>query len=214
MKSKTKGFLNKIRDTNIFRSYRLFKSSIYGRVVFIIAGSLILLLIVFNVVFRSVYVDFFNNTIRQNGDNISSIVEGSLYYSMLENDKAMLQRTLDIISTMSGIDEVNMYDDRDSLAFTSLAADPHNGIDPNCRNCHSDFESMFPEKEKVYRIIGDTVDCSAMQAGESSRQLLIRKPILNEKSCYTAACHYHSESDEVLGSLIIKLPLDEPGFNG
>ncbi len=193
----------------MFRSYQLFRSSIYGRVVFIIAGSLILLLIVFNIVFRSVYVDFFNNTIRQNGDNISSIVEGSLYYSMLENDKAMLQRTLDIISTMSGIDEVNMYDDRDSLAFTSLPANTDHGIDPDCRNCHSDFDSMFPEKEKVYRIIGDTVDCSVMQAGESSRQLLIRKPILNEKSCYTAACHYHSENDEVLGSLIIKLPLDE-----
>lgn len=209
MKNKIKGFLKRIADTNIFRSYQLFRSSIYGRVVFIIAGSLILLLIVFNIVFRSVYVDFFNNTIRQNGDNISSIVEGSLYYSMLENDKAMLQRTLDIISTMSGIDEVNMYDDRDSLAFTSLPANTDIGIDPDCRNCHSDFDSMFPEKEKVYRIIGDTVDCSVMQAGMSSRQLLIRKPILNEKSCYTAACHYHSESDEVLGSLIIKLPLDE-----
>lgn len=209
MKNKIKGFLNKITDTNVFKSYQLFRSSIYGRVVFIIAGSLIILLIVFNIVFRSIYVDFFNNTIRQNGDNISSIVEGSLYYSMLENDKAMLQRTLDIISTMSGIDEVNMYDDRDSLAFTSLPANTDHGIDPDCRNCHSDFESMFPEKEKVYRIIGDTVDCSVMQAGKSSRQLLIRKPILNEKSCYTAACHYHSESDEVLGSLIIKLPLDE-----
>ncbi|MFO7755251.1 MAG: HAMP domain-containing sensor histidine kinase [Bacteroidota bacterium] len=209
MKNKIKGFLNRIKDTNVFRSYQLFRSSIYGRVVFIIAGSLIILLIVFNIVFRSVYVDFFNNTIRQNGDNISSIVEGSLYYSMLENDKAMLQRTLDIISTMSGIDEVNMYDDRDSLAFTSLPANTDHGIDPDCRNCHADFDSMFPEKEKVYRIIGDTVDCSVMQAGESSRQLLIRKPILNEKSCYTAACHYHSENDEVLGSLIIKLPLDE-----
>ncbi len=209
MKNKISKFFKKVADTNVFQSYRLFRSSIYGRVVFIIAGSLIVLFIVFNIVFRSIYVDFFNNTIRQNGDNISSIVEGSLYYSMLENDKAMLQRTLDIISTMSGIDEVNMYDDRDSLAFTSLVADPHNNIDPNCRNCHSDFDSMFPEKEKVYRIIGDTVDCSVMQAGESSRQLLIRKPILNEKSCYTAACHYHSESDEVLGSLIIKLPLDD-----
>lgn len=209
MKDRIKRFFKTVSDLNIIKSLRLFWSSIYGRVVVIIAGSLILLLIVFNLVFRSVYVDFFNNTIKQSGDNISSIVEGSLYYSMLENDKAMLQRTLDIISTMSGIDEVNMYDDRDSLAFTSLPVNIDNGIDPDCRNCHSDFESMFPEKEKVYRIIGDTVDCSVMQAGESSRQLLIRKPILNEKSCYTAACHYHGENDEVLGSLIIKLPLAE-----
>lgn len=41
------------------------------------------------------------------------------------------------------------------------------------------------------------------------RHLLIRSPILNEKSCYTAACHFHQENDEVLGSLIIKMPLHD-----
>ncbi len=204
-----KGFFRKLSDRNLIRKYTRFRSTIYGRVVFIIAGSLIVLFIVLNIVFRSVYVDFLNATLRQNGDNLSSIVEGSLYYSMLENDKATLQRTLDVISTMSGIDEVNMYDDNDSLAFTSLSAKPEKGIDPNCRNCHDNLSSMFPEKEEAYRIIGDTIDCGILKRGMSSRQLLIRKPILNEKSCYTAACHYHGENDEVLGSLIIKLPLDD-----
>jgi two-component system, NtrC family, sensor kinase len=45
------------------------------------------------------------------------------------------------------------------------------------------------------------------QADDSERHLLIRKPILNEPSCYTAACHAHHEDEEVLGSLIINLPL-------
>lgn len=209
MKTKIKKLFKKLSIKAQKDNYVRFRSSIYGRVVLIIAGSLVVLLIAFNIVFRSIYEGFFNKTILQNGDNISSIVEGSLYYSMLENDKAMLQRTLDIISTMSGIDEVNMYDDRDSLAFTSLLTNPDAGVDPNCISCHDNLNEMFPEKEKTYRIIGDTVDCSIMQAGQSSRQLLIRKPILNEKSCYTAACHYHNESDEVLGSLILKLPLDD-----
>ena len=39
---------------------------------------------------------------------------------MLENDKRMLQSTLDIINTMSGIDEVNMYNDKDSLVYSSF----------------------------------------------------------------------------------------------
>jgi len=30
---------------------------------------------------------------------------------------------------------------------------------------------------------------------------------MNERSCYTSACHAHQESDTVLGSLIIKIPL-------
>ncbi|MCK5342179.1 MAG: hypothetical protein KAR20_02180, partial [Candidatus Heimdallarchaeota archaeon] len=45
------------------------------------------------------------------------------------------------------------------------------------------------------------------------RLLLIRSPILNEKSCYTSACHAHKESDEVLGSLVIRIPLEELDAN-
>ncbi len=208
MLEKIKRLFKGITNRNLIKKYARFRSTIYGRVVFITAGSLIVLFIVFNIVFRSIYEDFFNATIRQTGDNVSSIVEGSLYYSMLENDKAMLQRTLDIISTMSGIDEVNMYDDQDSLAYTSLSVNPERGVNPNCKNCHPNLSSMFPATEKSYRIIGDTAQCGIRGINANSRQLLIRKPILNETSCYTAACHYHDRDDEVLGSLIIKLPLD------
>ena len=46
------------------------------------------------------------------------------------------------------------------------------------------------------------------QSDKGHRQLLVRTPILNEKSCYVSACHAHSQDQEVLGSLIIKIPLD------
>jgi two-component system NtrC family sensor kinase len=126
---------------------------------------------------------------------------------MLENDKAMLQRTLDIISTMSGIDEVNMYNDKDSLAFTSVSTELEIRGNPNCKDCHTNMAAMFPKKERVYRVVGENPDCGIYENGK--RYLLIRKPILNEKSCNTAACHVHNEGDEVLGSLIIKLPLED-----
>jgi two-component system NtrC family sensor kinase len=47
------------------------------------------------------------------------------------------------------------------------------------------------------------------QNDNSSRHLLIKLPILNEKSCYLSSCHAHKATDEVLGSLIIKLPLKD-----
>ncbi|MFA6402564.1 MAG: ATP-binding protein [Salinivirgaceae bacterium] len=199
--------LKKIANNELFNKYIRFRSSIYGRVVFIITSSFVILFILFNIVFRTVYTDFFNNSIKQSGNNVSSIVEGSLYYSMLENDKAMLQRTLDIISTMSGIDEVNMYNDKDSLAFTSVSTELEIRGNPNCKDCHTNMAAMFPKKERVYRVVGENPDCGIYENGK--RYLLIRKPILNEKSCNTAACHVHNEGDEVLGSLIIKLPLED-----
>jgi two-component system NtrC family sensor kinase len=191
-----------------FRFLR-FRSTIYGNVVLIIGVSFIVLFILLNLVFRSLYVDFFNTTIRQNGEHISSIVEGALYNSMLENDNDMLQQTLEIISTMSGIDEVNMYDAKNRLVYTSLPKELMAPGNPNCGECHADIASMFSINQKSYRIISTSEECGIHHSSTNGRHLLIREPIHNEKSCYTASCHAHSQDEKLLGSLIINLPLDE-----
>ena len=195
-----KTFLNK---------YVKFRSSIYGRVVYIIIISSVILFLSFGIIFRSVYEQYLNTVIRQSGNNIGSIVEGSLYHSMLNNDKSALQSTLDIINTMSGIDDVNMYNEKDSLIYTSFSSESSNHSNPNCKSCHKDISSMFSRKEKSYRIIDIKNECKMNQNDNLHRHLLIRSPILNEKSCYTSACHAHKESEEILGSLIIKIPLTD-----
>jgi len=202
-------FIRKYAQSGIFRDYLRFRSSIYGRVVFIIAGSLFVLFILFNLVFRTIYLELFDTTIRQTGDQVSSIAEGALYYSMLENNKSMLQRELEIISTMSGINEVSMYDEHDQLAYSSLSAESSDRRNPNCNDCHADLASMFSYNEKEYRILDNEPECGVYQDHGSDRHLLIRKPILNEPSCYTASCHAHHEDEEVLGSLLINLPLSD-----
>ncbi len=202
-------FFNKHDKKGLVRNFVRFRSSIYGRVVFILTGSLIILFVLFNILFRSVYMDFYNRTISQNGDNISSIIEGSLYYSMLENDKAMLHRTMDMISSMSGIDEVNLYNDQDELAYSSVHREENCHCNPNCISCHTDIEERFSSTEKSYAVIGDVPECGIHQHVPGIRHLMIRQPILNEPSCYTAACHAHEESDRVLGSLLVTMPLED-----
>ncbi len=197
----------RIKKPVFYRKYLKFQSSIFGRVIFIITILSVVLFVSFGLIFRSVYENYLNTVIRQNGNNIGSIVEGALYHSMLKNDKGALQSTLDIINTMSGIDEVNMYDNRDSLVYSSFSFATEGHGDPDCKSCHPDINRMFPQKEKSYRIIEEVSACSMTASGDGHRQLLIRSPIFNEKSCYTSACHAHSASEEVLGSLIIKIPL-------
>ena len=192
-----------------FHRYLKFRSSIYVRVVYIITIASLILFVSFGLIFKSVYEDYLKTVILQNGNNIGSMVEGSLYHSMLENDKAELQNTLDIINTMSGIDEVNMYNKHDSLAYSSAPANADGHSDPNCVRCHSDSKSLFPKKQKAYQIIDADDECSMNVNDNDHRHLLIRSPIHNERSCYTAACHAHSKDEEVLGSLIIKIPLED-----
>ena len=192
----------------LLNRYLWFKSSIYSRVVFVIALLSVFLLVSYSVIFQTVKDVYIRTVIQQNGNNIGSIVEGALYHSMLENDKTSLQNTLDIINTMPGIDDASMYDQDDNLAYASFSAESEGHINPNCKECHGNLKLMFPEKEKAYRIIRVNSECEMNLPNSDSRHMMIRSPILNEPSCYlNTACHAHSEQDEVLGSLIIKLPL-------
>jgi two-component system NtrC family sensor kinase len=184
-----------------------FRSSIYGRVVLIITILSLFLFISYGVIFRSVNERYMKSVISENGNNVGYLVEGALYRSMLENDRTSLQSTLDRINKMSGIDDVNMYDHENTLVYTSIPKDSTNHSDPNCISCHKDFDTMFSAKGKSYRIIDVGSKCVMNPYEEDRRQLLIKSPILNQKSCYTSSCHAHNKNDEVLGSLIIKLPL-------
>lgn len=193
--------------TSILDSYVRFRSSIYGRVVFIITITSILLFISFWMIFRSVNERYMKSILEENGHNIGSLVEGALYKSMLENDRTSLQGTLDIINTMTGIDDVNMYDTDYNLAYSSVSGDDEKHIDPDCKSCHADIATMFPKKEKAYRIIDSDSECKMSRKTNNGRHLLISSPILNAPSCFTAGCHAHDQTEEVLGSLLIKLPL-------
>jgi len=195
------------RENGFFNKFFRFRSSIYVRVIYIIAILSVFLFASYGVIFKSVNENYLNKVIRRCGDNTSTIIEGALYHSMLKNDKSSLMNTLDIINTLPNVDEVNLYDNNDNVVYSSYIHDTVPHADPNCLSCHADFDQMFPKKEKAYRIIDFKSACSMNQSDKGHRQLLVRTPILNESSCYTSVCHAHSPDDQVLGSLIIKLPL-------
>lgn len=189
--------------------YIKFGRSIYGRVVLIITILSVFLFMSFGIIFRSVYEQYLNTVILQSGNNVGSLVQGALYHSMLENDKGALQNTLDVIHTLPGIEDVSMYDNNDSLVYSSFPQDTAGSFNANCKGCHSDIATMFPRKDKSYKIITAESGCKMNMGVNGQRHLLIRSPILNSRSCYESNCHAHSATDKVLGSLVIKVPLKE-----
>lgn len=195
--------------SSFLKRYIYLGRSIYGRVVLIITLLSVFLFVSFGIIFKSVYKQYLNTVILQSGNNVGSLVEGALYHSMLENDKGSLQNTLDIIHTMPGIEDVNMYDSDDNLVYSSFASDTFGHINPNCKSCHFEMDKLFPEKVKSYKIITAESECKMNKSENGQRHLLIKSPILNSKSCYQSSCHAHSPSDNILGSLIIKIPLKE-----
>jgi len=207
-------FFKKSKENNGMRSpflgkYIKFGRSIYGRVVLIITILSVFLFVSFGIIFRSVYEQYLNTVILQNGNNVGSLVEGALYHSMLENDAGALQNTLDVIHTLPGIEDVNMYDSKDSLIYSSFPSDTAGNINPNCKNCHTNLGAMFNPKEKTYKILTADSQCKMNKRINGQRHLLIKSPILNSKSCFQSSCHAHKATDEILGSLIIKVPLKD-----
>ena len=188
-------------------------SSIYGLVVLVIAILSVILFLSFGTISRTINKEYMESTIQQSGNNVVMFVEGALYQHMLENDRTALRNTLDLINRMPGIEDVNMYDDQDNLVHSSFLDDTIAHNNPYCIDCHLNLSEMFPSKEKSFKIINIDSECEMSQKDHSYRLLLIKSPILNEKSCYTSACHAHKESDEVLGSLVIRIPLEELDAN-
>jgi two-component system, NtrC family, sensor kinase len=209
MKILSKTWWNKILGSSFFKKYVRFRTSVFGRVVLVITLLSVILFVSFSIIFRSVYEEYMNTVIRQSGNNIGSLVEGALYYSMMENDKRSLQNILDNIHTLPGIEDVNMYDSEDNLVYTSFSPDPSRQINSNCKTCHTNIATMFPPKEKSYTIMDADSKCKMNKTGNSHRNLLIKSPILNEKTCFQSSCHAHQATDEVLGSLVIRIPLDD-----
>ncbi len=195
---------------NKFKKLRFnFRSSIYGQVVYTITLLSLFFFVSFGIIFRSVHEGYLNKVIRQSGDNIGSIVQGALYHSMLTNDRGALRNTLDVINRLPGIEDVNMYDSQDNLVYSAFTTDTAGHSNPNCRDCHASINSMFPGNEKSFRIVNMDSKCEMSTKDYSYRLLMIKSPILNEKSCSTSDCHAHDERDEVLGSFVIRIPLEE-----
>ena len=153
------------------------------------------------------------NTIQQNGDNVVMLVEGAIYEHMLENNKMALRHTLDIINRMPGIEDVNMYDAQNNLAHSSSNKDTDPYHNANCKDCHTNINTMFPRAEKSFKIINMDSECEMSDKNSDFRLLMIKTPILNEPSCYTNECHAHQEKDDLLGSLVIRIPLEELDAN-
>lgn len=194
---------------SLLKRYLKIRSSIYGRVVYIIIISSIFLFVLFGIIFRQVNEGYMKSVIRQRGSDVALLVGGALYYSMLENDRSRLQSTLDIINQMSGIDDVNLYDKNEDLAYSSFSKENEGHSNPNCKECHESITSVFHGSNDFYKIIEIDTECEMNQNNVTNRHLLIRSPILNEPSCYTANCHAHHETEKILGTLVIKIPLKE-----
>lgn len=139
------------------------------------------------------------------GSSFMGFTIKSLDDTLAECDQEKIQQTLERLSIPEGVHRVRIYDHEGRVFFSSNKAERETLtlVDKTsiaCRGCHIDIEkpsNLLPEPKKI--------DTYKNPGGFTALKLI--EPIYNETTCYTAACHVHSEEQEILGFVEADLSL-------
>ncbi len=125
----------------------------------------------------------------------SDIIKRSTRYSMLLNRREDITQTTRTLKNEPGIKKIRIYNKMGVIAYSSDSTEIGIKIDKGseaCIGCHNTPDS----KPKV-----EAPDNTRMFMMENERVLGLINPIRNEPDCYTASCHAHKSTEELVGVL-------------
>src|SRR5690242_16160477 len=141
--------------------------------------------------------------VLQSADRISDLIQRSTRYQMLENDRQGLYQTIRDIGNEPGIDRIRIFNKDGRIMFSTDAAEVNAMVDKHaeaCYACHAQAAPLAklgrPDRARTF-----------MNAG-GRRILALMRPIENEASCSSAACHAHPAGQQILGVIDAQLKLD------
>ncbi len=131
----------------------------------------------------------------------SEIIKRSTRYSMLLNRQEDLTQTTRTLRDEPGIKKIRIYNKMGVIAYSSDSTEVGKRIDKSseaCVVCHNTPDA----KPKV-----TTSDNTRMFTMDNERVLGLINPIDNEPDCYTASCHAHKSSEELVGVLDVMVSM-------
>jgi histidine kinase len=123
----------------------------------------------------------------------SQVIKAAIWNGMMTKDREVIRQIVRTIGSQEGFTEINIYDARGVLHYTSNPDLPPERLRTRTNPLLEDIGTNTSVRHAV---------------SESGNSLLVVNPLLNKKSCSAAACHAHPESQKVLGALEVKLPLE------
>lgn len=148
------------------------------------------------------YTNHLHQNVLLNAIQISNIIKGACYHSMLKNDREGLQSIIMSVGKTEGIDGIRIYNRQGIISFSKDKNEIHRVADKKaeqCYVCHKEepAKGLIPTKDLTRILISP----------EGYRQLALVNPIENAPECYNAPCHAHSKDQRKLGLLDVKLSL-------
>ncbi|MBS1875313.1 MAG: HAMP domain-containing protein [Acidobacteria bacterium] len=131
--------------------------------------------------------------VKQHAAGIDEVIQRSTRYHMLRNDREALGQIIADIGSEPGIRRVRVYNRQGRVSY----ADSNNDKD-------TQFDGDRPDLGKVDRAV-----VRIISNAKGERFVDSIRPIWNEPSCSSAACHEHPVSQRVLGTIDTHLSLAE-----
>ncbi len=174
---------------------------------FRIALAVGLMLLTSYVVFIYLIVDiqqtfYFQRVIRE-AERLSAAMMNATNHSMLRDDATATRSIVTDVAKQEDISAIRIYNHDGITKFANDPGEVGKKVDKQaeaCLACHSEdkaFSEVVTTKRTRIHYHGD------------HRVLGMITPIYNNKSCYQASCHVHSEQQKVLGVLDLGLSLKQ-----
>ncbi len=147
--------------------------------------------------------------VERHANQLSEAVKSDTEYDMLHNDRERIHESIRRIGKQESIDRIRVFNKSGEIIYSSDSTEIGKMVDKKAESCYRCHLAGKPldrlEKQERTRVFRPYQD--------SSRLLGIINPIYNSRSCWTAACHAHPQTQTVLGVLDVTIPLIEVDRN-
>ncbi len=147
-------------------------------------------------------------------DHLSETIFRAVFHQMLENDRDQIQVTIGEMGKQNGIGRIRILNREGMMAFSTRKSEIGTVLDkeqaPACMVCHNDEiyleNSSSLAQNRVCLEDPSPLSRSRMFLDSNGEKVLgLIRPIYNEKTCWTGACHAHSKDTRLLGILDISI---------
>ncbi len=141
-------------------------------------------------------------TVETEASSFVDTVRRATYWSMLRNQRESLHQIIQDVGRQPNIERVRVFNKDGTVMFSSLGEEIGHEVDKKAEACYGCHSSEAP----LARLpSGQTT--RFFRAPDGERLLGIIRPIYNEPSCSTPACHAHPPEQQVLGVLDVNMNL-------
>jgi two-component system NtrC family sensor kinase len=134
-------------------------------------------------------------------DLFGETIKSSTWRAMLEDRRGDAYSIMETIGRQPGIERVRIFDKQGRITFSTREQERGALVDKKADACTACHEADRP----LSRVAGPSR--ARVFANGGHRVLGMVTPVYNDPSCYTAACHAHSPSQQVLGVIDVGISL-------